>query len=186
MKLDALIEALLFATAQPMTVRKIAEAISQSSEETEKALITLQERLSSSGSGTQLVSSGHTAELVTHPEAADIVRAALKQEMHGELSKPSLETLSILAYRGPMTRPELEQIRGVQSSLILRNLALRGLIEQKEDVRLGQPTYGVTVEFFMHIGLSGAEELPDYVELRGHSSVEQALRELVALEENSK
>jgi chromosome segregation and condensation protein ScpB len=78
-----------------------------------------------------------------------------------------------------MTRPEIEQIRGIQSSLILRNLMLRGLIEQKEDVRLGQPTFGVTVAFFKHIGLSGADELPDYVALRGNSAVEQALQELV-------
>ncbi|MEK7473907.1 MAG: SMC-Scp complex subunit ScpB [Patescibacteria group bacterium] len=185
MTLDALIEALLFATSQPMSARKIAEAVSQKPPEVEDALNALQERLASSGSGTRLVRSGQTAELVTHPDAAEIVRAALKQELHGELSKPSLETLSILAYRGPMTRPELEQIRGVQSSLILRNLMLRGLVEHKEDARLGQPTYGVTVAFFKHIGLSGAEELPDYSELRGHSAVEQALQELVASHEHS-
>ncbi len=185
MTLDALIEALLFATSQPMTSRKIAEAVSRTPQEVDEALQVLQSRLESSGSGTTLVRSGQTTELVTHPEAAGIVRAALKQELHGELSKPSLETLSILAYRGPMTRPELEQIRGVQSSLILRNLLLRGLIEQKEDARLGQPTYGVTVAFFKHIGVSGAEELPDFVELRGHSAVEQALQELVAPEEKS-
>ncbi len=185
MNLDALIEALLFATAQPMSVRKIADAVSCTPEEAEDALAVLHERLESSGSGTRLVRSGQTVELVTHPEASGVVRAALKQELHGELTKPSLETLSILAYRGPMTRPELEQIRGVQSSLILRNLMLRGLVEQKEDVRLGQPTYGVTVAFFKHIGLAGPEDLPDYAELRGHSAVEQALQELVATEEKS-
>ncbi|MCR4256246.1 MAG: SMC-Scp complex subunit ScpB [Candidatus Uhrbacteria bacterium] len=185
MTLDALIEALLFATSQPMSTRKIAEAVSKTPKEVEDALNALHERLESSGSGTRLVRSGQTAELVTHPDAAGIVRAALKQELHGELSKPSLESLAILAYRGPMTRPELEQIRGVQSSLILRNLMLRGLVEQKEDARLGQPVYGVTVAFFKHIGLSGAETLPDYGELRGHSAVEQALQELVASEEKT-
>lgn len=185
MTLDALIEALLFATSQPMSTRKIAEAVSRTPQEVEEALNALQARLESSGSGTSLVRSGHTAELVTHPDAAGVVRAALKQELHGELSKPSIETLSILAYRGPMTRPELEQIRGVQSSMILRNLMLRGLVEQKEDVRLGQPTYGATVAFFKHIGLSGPEDLPDYAELRGHSAVEQALQELVAEETKS-
>ncbi len=178
MNLDALIEAVLFATAQPMSGRKLAEILSQTPEEVEKALDALHARLEA-GSGTRLVRSGQMAELVTHPEAAGVVRSVLKQEIHGELSKPSLETLAILAYRGPMTRPELEQIRGVQSSLILRNLMLRGLIEQKEDVRLGQPTFGVTVAFFKHIGLSGAEELPDYGALRGNSAVEQALQELV-------
>lgn len=185
MNVDALIEALLFATAQPMSVKKIAEAVSQTTEQVEDALTALHERLESSGSGTRVVRSGHMAELVTHPDAAGIVRAALKQELHGELTKPSLETLSILAYRGPMTRPELEQIRGVQSSLILRNLLLRGLVEQSEDARLGQPTYAVTIAFFKHIGLGGPEELPEYTELRGHSAVEQALEELVATKDVS-
>lgn len=179
MTLDALIEAVLFATAQPMSSRKLAEVLSKSNDEVETALDALHQRLEASGSGTRLVRSGQMAELVTHPESAGVIRTVLKQETHGELSKPSLETLAILAYRGPMTRPELEQIRGVQSSLILRNLMLRGLVEQKEDARLGQPTYGVTVAFFKHIGLSGAEALPDYGALRGNSVVEQALQELV-------
>lgn len=179
MNLDALIEAVLFATAQPMSSRKLAEVLSQKPEQVDEALEVLHQRLESAGSGTRLVRSGQMAELVTHPDASGVVRAVLKQEMHGELSKPSLESLAILAYRGPMTRPELEQIRGVQSSLILRNLMLRGLVEQKEDVRLGQPTFGVTVAFFKHIGLSGPEELPDYGTLRGNSAVEQALQELV-------
>lgn len=179
MNLDALIEAILFATAQPMSVKKLAELVTQKPEQVEDALETLQTRLETSGSGTRLVRSGQMSELVTHPDASGLVRAVLKQELHGELTKPSLESLAILTYRGPMTRPELEQIRGVQSSLILRNLMLRGLVEQKEDVRLGQPTYGVTVAFFKHIGLSGAADLPDYAALRGHSAVEQALNELV-------
>lgn len=179
MNLDALIEAVLFATAQPTSSRKLADILTQKPEQIDEALGVLHERLETSGSGTRLVRSGQMAELVTHPEASGIVRAVLKQEMHGELSKPSLESLAILAYRGPMTRPELEQIRGVQSSLILRNLMLRGLVEQKEDARLGQPVYGVTVAFFKHIGLSGPEELPDYASLRGNSAVEQALQELV-------
>lgn len=179
---DALIEALLFATAQPMSVRKLSDMLSLKPEETELALDALRQRLERSGSGTSLVRSGQSAELVTHPEAAGAVRAALKQDAYGELSRPSLEALAVLAYRGPMTRPELEQIRGVQSSLIIRNLLLRGLIEQKEDMRLGQPTYGVTVAFYKHIGLSGAEDLPDFESLHAHSAVDQVLNELVAEE----
>jgi segregation and condensation protein B len=179
MNLDALIEAVLFATAQPMSVKKLAELTSHDTKDVEAALKKLEARLKGSESGTMLVRSGQSAELVTHADAAGIVRAVLKQEMHGELTKPSLETLAILAYRGPLTRPEIEQIRGVQSALILRNLLLRGLIEQKEDARLGQPMYAVTVAFYKHLGLGKAEDLPDYETLRGHSAVDQALKELV-------
>ncbi|MEI7512356.1 MAG: SMC-Scp complex subunit ScpB [Candidatus Uhrbacteria bacterium] len=179
MNLNSLLEAILFASAQPMSINKLSELVTRDAKEVEQALEELKERLESSESGTVLVRSGQMTELVTHPEAAGVVRAVLKQELHGELTKPSLETLAILSYRGPLTRPEIEQIRGVQSTMILRNLLLRGLIEQKEDTRLGQPTFGVTVAFFKHIGVSGPEDLPDYLALRGHSAVEQALQELV-------
>jgi segregation and condensation protein B len=179
MNLDALLESVLFATAQPMSVKKLAELASADTKDVEEALKTLQSRLEASGSGTTIVRSGQMAELVTHPDAAGLVRSVLKQEMQGELTKPSLETLAILAYRGPLTRPEIEQIRGVQSALILRNLLLRGLIEQKEDARLGQPIYAATVAFYKHIGVNGPEQLPDYETLRGHSAVAQALQELV-------
>ncbi len=183
MKHDALIEAILFATAQPMSARKLGEVLSLAPEQVEEALQALQDRLETSESGLSLVRSGQMAELVTHPEAAGVVRSVMKQDVQGELTKPSLESLAVLAYRGPMTRPELEQIRGVQSALIIRNLLLRGLIEQKEDVRLGQPTYGVTVAFYKHLGLSGPGDLPDYETLRGNSAVDQVLKELVADEQ---
>ena len=81
------------------------------------------------------------------------------------VSRPSLEALAVLAYRGPLTRPELEQIRGVQSSMILRNLMIRGLVEMKEDLRLGQPVYRVTVDFLKHIGADRVESLPDFEKL---------------------
>jgi segregation and condensation protein B len=109
---------------------------------------------------------------------AETVRSVLKAEVQGELSRPSMEALAILAYRGPMTRPELEQIRGVQSALILRNLMMRGLVEMGEETRVGQPTYSVTLDFYKHLGLAKPEELPDYQALRGNSAVEQALAEL--------
>jgi segregation and condensation protein B len=118
--------------------------------------------------------------LVTLPEAADDIRAVLKAEVRAELSRPSLEALAILAYRGPLTRPELEQIRGVQSSLILRNLLLRGLIEMKSEVRLGQPVYGVTADFLKYLGLASLEELPDFAMLHQHPVVQQVLQELEA------
>jgi segregation and condensation protein B len=77
-----------------------------------------------------------------------------------------------------MTRPELEQIRGIQSSLILRNLMLRGLVEEKEDTRLGQPMYSITFDFLKHLGLSNVEALPDYEDLRGNSTVSDVLQDL--------
>ena len=121
---------------------------------------------------------GNDVELVTRPELAEVVKQVAKVDMQGELTRPSLETLTILAYRGPLTRPELEQIRGVQSSMILRNLMLRGLVEEKEDMRLGQPMYAVTFDFLNHLGLSSIQALPEYEQLRGHAAVADILTQL--------
>lgn len=178
MTLDARIEAILFATAQAVTVKRLAELLEADAKEIAKALETLAKRLDECGSGVQLLAHGNEAELVTRPEAAELVRAAIKAEATGELTRPSLEALAILSYRGPMTRPELEQIRGVQSALILRNLMLRGLVEMKEDMRLGQPTYAVTSDFLKHLGVDRLESLPDFESLRGHAVVDQVLKEL--------
>ncbi len=177
-ELASLIEALLFASAQPMTVKRLADLTKATKEQVAGALSDLKGRLETTGSGLMLIQHGEESELTTRPETAETVRQVLKAELQGELSRPSLEALAILAYRGPMTRPELEQIRGVQSAMILRNLMLRGLVEMREEVRLGQPIYAVTLEFFKHIGYSSPEELPDFEKLHGNSAVTQALDEL--------
>lgn len=176
--LSALIEALLFASAQSMTVKRLADITNSGKQDVKQALSELQGRLETGGSGLMLIIQGEEAELVTRPEMSEAVRSVLKAEMQGELSRPSMEALAILAYRGPMTRPELEQIRGVQSALILRNLMLRGLVDMKEEVKLGQPMYAVTIDFYKHLGLAKPEELPEYESLRGNSAVTQALEEL--------
>ena len=149
--LDAHLEAILFAAGGPLTPRRLVEITGQTLEDVEHALKTLQSRLEQ-GSGLQLTRHSGDVELVTHPETAEMVRAVAKIEAQSELSKAALEALSILAYRGPLTRHEIEQIRGVQSSMILRNLMLRGLVEMEEETRLGQPIYRVTMDFVKHLG----------------------------------
>ncbi|MFA6447060.1 MAG: SMC-Scp complex subunit ScpB [Patescibacteria group bacterium] len=177
MNLDQLIEATLFAAARPMTLRKLAELAKAEAEDVKKAVADLAERLDE-GSGLMLQNYGNEVELVTKPEAAEIVKTVVKDDEQGELTRASLEALTILAYRGPMTRPELEQVRGVQSSLILRNLMIRGLVEQKEDERLGQPTYAITFDFLKHLGLKSVTDLPDYQALRGHTAIVDMLNQL--------
>ena len=178
MTLDARLEALLFAAAKPLNIKRLAEAVDMQPAEVDVVLKQLADRLDVSGSGMMLQQNGPSYELVTRPEMADDVRRVVHDEAAGELSRPSLEALTILAYCGPLTRPELEQIRGVQSSMILRNLLLRGLIEEKEDTRLGQPVYAVSFAFIHHIGVPSVESLPDYVTLRGHSAVSDVLAQL--------
>ena len=184
MKLDQIIEAILFASNKPLTVRKLAELMDVKNDEVEDALEALRERLNE-GSGLMLQEYGKELELVTKPEAAEVVKKIIKDEEQAELTRASLEALTILAYRGPMTRPELEQIRGIQSSLILRNLMIRGLVEQKDDERLGQPTYAVTFDFMNHLGLASVKDLPDYETLRGNAAISDVLDHLNQAEDKS-
>jgi segregation and condensation protein B len=175
---DRRIEAVLFALARPLALKELSTILELSLEEVREATSILQERLRTSEAGLQLVQQGTEVELVTHGDLGDDIRAALRQEASAELSKAALETLAILAYRGPLTRPEIEQVRGVQSALMLRNLMLRGLVEQHEEVRLGQPTYRVTLNFCKQLGFASVESLPDYETLRHAPTVVQILDEL--------
>ena len=176
MTLDQTLEAILFASAKSFSVKQLAVLTKEQTTAVDKALKVLADRLASSG--IMLQKNGSDVELVTRPETAEMVKQVVNAEVQGELTRASLETLTILAYRGPLTRPELEQIRGIQSSIIIRNLLLRGLIEQKDDDRLGQPLYAVTFDFMNHLGLSGVEELPEYDMLRANETVAQVLSDL--------
>lgn len=178
MNLDQHLEAILFAAARPLNLKRLAEATKTDFATVEQSLKSLASRLEASESAIMLQQHGQMYELVTRPEVSDSVACVVGDEVAGELSRPSLETLAILAYCGPLSRPELEQIRGVHSSMILRNLMLRGLVEEKEDTRLGQPTYVVTFDFLNHLGLPGVEALPEYQTLRGHAAIADVLRGL--------
>lgn len=176
MNIEQIIEAILFASGRALSERKLADLLGKKPEEISGILDSLQEELSERGVILQRYEK--EVELVTHPEAAEYVSKVIKDEEQGELTRAALEALTILAYRGPMTRPELEQIRGVQSSMILRNLMIRGLVEQKEDMRLGQVTYAVTFDFLNHLGLKSIKDLPEYEELRGHTAISDMLEQL--------
>jgi segregation and condensation protein B len=176
MSLSHQLEAILFTAARPFTIKRLAEILDVASKDIEEALAEYEKRLESTSLMLQRV--GVDILLVTRPEYAEVVQKIARDEIHGELTRPALEALTILAYRGPLTRPELEQIRGVHSSMIIRNLLLRGLVEEKEDTRLGQPTYTVTSDYVRHLGLKSLEDLPRYEELRGHSNVVDVLKDL--------
>lgn len=176
MLLDTKVEAILFAGAKPFSKKYLAELCDTSVKDIESALDAIETRLETSGITLQRL--GNEVQLSTKPEHAKIVQEVLREELYGELTRPSLEALTILAYRGPLTRPELEQIRGVHSSLILRNLMLRGLVEEQEETRLGQPTYAVTFDFMQHLGLKSLKDLPEYDELRTHENVADVLDNL--------
>lgn len=177
MPLISKIESLLFIAAKPLTIKKLANLIEVKEKEVEEAVRALKEKYNQKESGIQIMSDGKDIQLITNPENSKIIKEYLKDETTGELTRPSLEALTIIAYRGPMTKLELEQIRGVNCSLILRNLLMRGLIEAAEDKTRAQTVYKATFDFLRFLGLRELSELPDYEKLRNNDLLARLLEE---------
>ncbi len=123
----------------------------------------------------RIVRTGSEVQMMTSPELSKLVRDFLKDELTGDLTRPQLETLTIIAYRQPITKPELEQIRGVNCSLIIRNLLMRGLIETEESKEKFGPVYRVTHELMRLLGITEVRELPDYDTLHTDAHIEAVL-----------
>lgn len=177
MKLSATIESLLFVATKPLTVKKIAQLIGATIADTQAALEQLGNDLKASNRGIQLLAIGDTYQLATHAEAAKLVASYIKSELTAELTRPALETLTIIAYRGPITKAELDIIRGVNCTLILRNLLIKGLIEASEDSQRQTMIYQVTFDFLRYLGVPSPKELPDYEALSSHRVLEQLLEQ---------
>ncbi|MFA4872321.1 MAG: SMC-Scp complex subunit ScpB [Patescibacteria group bacterium] len=182
MSLVSQIESLLFISNRPLTVRKLAELVEAKPDEVAAALEALREATNSEGRGVALVKAGESYQFATRGEHAKLVAAFVKDELVGEMTRPQLETLTIIAYRGPVAKSELERIRGVNCSLILRNLMIRGLVEEAETGNGGERgnegldallrKYHVTHEFLRFLGLTSVEQLPSYAELSKHEYLE--------------
>lgn len=169
------IESLLFITARPLTVKRLMEVCDASKEDVFKALDEIAAVHNADGHGIRVLRNGNEVQMSTSPENSKMVQEFLKEETTGDLTKPSLETLTIIAYRGPVSKAELEQIRGVNCSLILRNLLMRGLVEAEGEPYDPATSYRVTMDFLRFLGVAGVEELPEYDKLRSHENVTRVL-----------
>ncbi len=178
--ISASIEAILYAAAKPVEVASLAKLLGVSQELVREAVADVKARYNTESSGVHVLEHEGKIQFVTNPACADVVKSFAKEDMGGELTRPSLETLTIIAYRGPITKPEIEQIRGVNCSLILRNLLMRGLVEESEDARGLQPLYTVSIDFLRHLGLHGVSELPEFETFHGNERIGKMLEELSA------
>jgi segregation and condensation protein B len=127
--------------------------------------------------GTQVIKNGGSFQMVTSPENAALVQEFVKDETTGELSRPSLETLTIIAYRGPISKTDLDRIRGVNCGMILHNLLMRGLIDAREDKKKEESYYTVTFDFIKFLGLNEVKDLPDYERLHADDTIDKILAE---------
>jgi len=160
LSLEAQVESLLFVADEPVSVGRLAEALEVTPGQVENALGEL--GTSYAGRGLRLQRAGSRVQLITAPEAACYVEKFLGLEARTRLSRAALEALAVIVYRQPITRPELEAIRGVSCDSVLRTLLSVGLIEEVGRApTVGRPIlYGTTFDFLQHFGLGGLEELP--------------------------
>ncbi|MEK7532222.1 MAG: SMC-Scp complex subunit ScpB [Patescibacteria group bacterium] len=175
LSLAAKIESLLFVATAPLSVRQLAKMTDANDEKVAEALAQLEERYREEASGLAVIHRGKEVLLSTKPEAGPLVSAFLKEQVGGELTRPQLETLTIIAYRGPVTKAELELIRGVNCSLITRNLLMRGLIEERQDPLMHTEIYEPSFEFLRYLGVQSVAELPQFEELHRHPDIEAVL-----------
>jgi segregation and condensation protein B len=162
-----------------MTTKQLAVALGVQLAEIDAALTELGTARNVESSGIHLVVGDEGAMLASNPACADVVASLAKEDIEPELTRPSLETLTIIAYRGPMTKPEIEAIRGVNCTLILRNLLVRGLITEDEDRIKLQPVYAMSNDALRVLGLHSVKELPEYDELHANAKVDKLLAALV-------
>lgn len=157
-----LLEALVFASAEPLTVRAAAEAGGLDQTTIGSLLRRLRDDYAARGSGLELVEVGGGWRFVTAPDLAPEIARLGRAPRQATLSPAALESLAIVAYRQPVTRAEMEAVRGVNSESALRTLEERGLIrEVGRREGLGRPVqYGTTEGFLVAFGLRSLVELP--------------------------
>jgi segregation and condensation protein B len=181
MNVDAQIEAILFFKAEPVKISKITEILGVETDVIHQGVIDLIDKLA--GRGVTLVQKDDELSLGTVAEMGPVVEKMIKEELSRDLGNAAIETLTIILYKSPIQKAEIDYIRGVNSNFILRNLLIRGLVEKipnPGDQRsfLYRPTF----ELLEHLGIKRIEDLPEFDEFR--AKVEESITEFT--EENNK
>lgn len=159
----AKLEALLFIYGEPLSYKKISGALNL----TEEAAIRLADRLinelSLENRGLNLVKNSEKVQLVTKPEFNSLLEGVVKETLNENLTPAALETLALVSYVGPVSRSEIEYIRGVNTAFTLRNLLIKGLVQRSSDPKRGNVyLYKPSLDLLKFLGLPKIEDLPDY------------------------
>ncbi len=158
------IESTLFYKNEPVSLADLSAWLEVTEDEIKQGLEALREALG--GRGIVLLENRGEYSLVTSPDASELIEKIVKEELSKDLSQASLETLAVIMYKSPVTRKEIEYIRGVNVSFSLRNLLLRGLIEKvgsKLDERIY--LYTPSVDALKYLGITSVKDLPGYVDV---------------------
>lgn len=165
MNLSSQLEAILFWKAEPVSFKKLAALLNTSLEAIQTGLQELENILK--GRGLTLVRTDEEVMLGTAKELSPLIEQLTKEELTRDLGKAGLETLSIILYQGPISRADIDYIRGVNSQFIVRNLLIRGLVERIDNPKDARGyLYKTTLDLLSHLGISKIEELPEYGQVR--------------------
>lgn len=175
MNLREVLESVLFTAPRPLTAKRLAELTAASEDDVRATLEALAHEYAERKSGMRLLRDAKEYQLVTSPAASAVVTRFLKEEQTGTLTKAALETLTIIAYRGPMTKTDLDTIRGVNCTLILRTLMIRGLVTAEKQPGTAKVLYAISLDFLRHLGLTSARELPEYDALNKDKNLQDLL-----------
>jgi len=170
MNLESKIEAILFFKGEPVSYKKLQDVLKVSEEEIKEAILNLKNNLQNRG--IVLIEKENEITLGTTPDLSSLIEDLQKEELNKELSKSSLETLSIVLYKNGASRAEIDYIRGVNSSFTLRALSVRGLVEKTTDPNDNRRyIYKPSFELLSFMGVKSIEELPDYAEVSNSLNV---------------
>lgn len=166
--IKAIIESLLFVSSEPISVEKISEIVDEKDKKEIRTKISeLQMEYETTGRAIAILEIAGGFQMVTRPQYAEYIKKLYKSKIIARLSRPALETISIISYKQPITRLEIESIRGVNSGAVIQTLLERKLIKirgRKEG--LGRPLlYGTTSEFLQYFGLKDLTEMPKIEEI---------------------
>lgn len=165
MSLKSIIESVLFIYGEPIALEKIAKIVQSEKEEIVKAIGELKKDYKTRGFA--ILEKDGSYQLGSNPENTNQIEGLVKNELNEELSRAAVETAAIIAYKGPLTRLEIEYIRGVNSSFIIRSLLMRGLIERIENPKDARSyLYKIGLDFLKHLGVTKIEDLPKYQEFK--------------------
>ena len=165
MNLSAKLEAILFWKAEPISLKKLASLLNTDVQDIKNGLVELENALK--GRGLTLVQTDDEVMLGTSKELSSLIEQLTKEELTRDLGKAGLETLSIILYQGPISRADIDYIRGVNSQFIVRNLLIRGLVNRVDNPKDARSfLYKTSLELLSHLGIGKIEELPEYEQVR--------------------
>lgn len=165
MNLEQQIEAVLFYKNEPLEIKALSKLLDKDEKMVREAIRNLSNTLINRG--ICLIETPTEVGLATAPQTRELIEKIAKEEMSEDIGKAGLETLAIILYNGPVSRREIDYIRGVNSTFILRNLCIRGLIEKEPDSKDQRVfRYKSSLNLLAHLGIKRIEDLPEFESLK--------------------